>query len=116
VNQVEVAGVALDLDPQHVAHEAAHLRREVVLLQALERAGRDVPHEDPRLGLVDRGLVSRRGASEDLDLDATGRELARELEHVDVHAAGVSRARLLQRRRVRREHRDALEHPPTSPR
>jgi hypothetical protein len=111
-----VAGVALDLDPQHVANEAAQLRREVVLLKALERAGGHVPHDDAGLGLDDRLLMTRRGAGEDLDLDAAGGELPGELEHVDVHATGVTRAGLLERRRVRREHRDALEHAPTSPR
>ena len=110
VDEVEVTRLALDLRAQDVAHERAQLRWQVVLLQALERAGRDVVHEDAGRCLDVLGLVAGCGTREDLDLDAPRGELSGQLEHVHVHAAGIAVSGLLEGRGVRREHRDSLEH------
>ncbi len=71
---------------------------------------------DARLGRDHRLLMARRGAGEDLDLDASGGQLPRKLEHVHVHTARIAVARLIERGCVCRQHRDALEHehPPSA--
>ena len=90
------------------------LRREEVALLAgvstdyytrLEQGRRIVPST----GVVD--AIARA-----LDLDAAGRQLPRELEHVDIHAARIAVTRLIERGCVCRQHRNALEHehPPSS--
>ena len=97
MHEVEVARLALDLGTQHIAYERAELGREVVLLQAFEGAGRDVVDRDARLRVDDGLLVARGGSGEDLDLDASGSQLARELEDVHVHSARVTVAGLFER-------------------
>ena len=59
----------------------------------------------PSPRLDDRVEPGRGRAGEDVDLDAGGGQAAGQLEHVDVHAAGIAGARLVQRRRVHADHR-----------
>ena len=97
VHEVVVADRLGRLGAQHLAGEDAQLGRQLVLGQPLERAGVDVADGDPVAGLED--LVERRagGAGEDVDLDAaTGQPLG-ELDDVDVHAARVAGAGLVER-------------------
>ena len=62
--------------------------------------------EHTRRELDNRRQLARRGAGEDLDLDAQGGEPLRDLADPDVHAAGVAAARLVERGRVYGQSRD----------
>ncbi len=70
VHEVVVAGLALGLDAQHSGCEGAEQRGQVLLGHRLERAGRDVPHQDTGSELDGGGQLAGRGPGEDLDLDA----------------------------------------------
>jgi hypothetical protein len=59
-------------------------------------SGGDVAHEHPVGGLDDLRRRRGGGTGEDIDVDALGAEPRGELDHVDVHAARVTRARLVQ--------------------
>ena len=109
VDEVVVAGRRVRGDAHHPGGEGAQLAREVLLGQALVGAGRHVPHDDARLDLDDGRLGGARGAGEEVDGDAATGELAGDLEHVDVHAAGVALAGLGQRGGVHGDHRDPLQ-------
>ena len=97
VDQVEVPRLMLGLDAQDAGREWAEQRRQVFLRHRLERASRDMPHQDAR-GQLDRGR-QRTGSRprEDLDLHAKGSESTRSLDDVDVHAARVTGAGLVER-------------------
>jgi hypothetical protein len=97
VHEVEIAGFVRGFDAQHTVRESAELSRKVVLVQPLVGAGHDVPDRHPRRELFDSWQVARRGAREDLDFDAAPRESLGDLAHVDVHAARVAAARLVER-------------------
>src|SRR5439155_25636430 len=70
----------------------------------------DVDHARVLAELLDARVVPLAPAREDVHLDTTLAECARDLAHVDVHAAGVATAELRERARVDREHRDAARH------
>ena len=78
-------------------------RGQGLLGQDVERAGRDVVDPQARLDVDDGGEVGRPGPGEDVAGDAGAGQGGRQLAHVDVHAAAVTRAGLGQRRRVQRE-------------
>ncbi len=63
-----------------------------------------MPHGDPGRQLDHGRQVAARGAGEDLDLDAERGQPLAGLDDVDVHAAGVAGAGLLERRGVHRQH------------
>src|SRR5205085_9511907 len=93
-------------DAQHAVGERAQLAREVVLVEPFIRTGGDVADEYTRRELGDRRQLARRGAGEDLDLDAQGGEPLGDLADPDVHAAGVATAGLVERGRVHGQRRD----------
>ena len=93
VHEVVVAGLAAGLRAQDAAGQRAQLGGQVLLGQALERPGHDVPDEDAGSQLDGRRQVAARGAGEDLDLGAERGEPAGQLDDVDVHAARVAGAR-----------------------
>ena len=108
VDDVVVARLVLGLLAQDGGGEGAQLGGELLLAEALERAGADVADRHARAHLDDRREVAGGGAGEDVDLDAAGGEAAGGLDDVDVHAAGVAGAGLVERAGVHRERR----HPP----
>ena len=108
VDDVVVARLVLGLLAQHRGGERAELGGQLLLAEALERAGADVPDGDAGAHLDDGRQVAGRGAGEDVDGDAAGGQAAGDLDDVDVHAAGVARAGLVERAGVHREGR----HPP----
>ena len=110
--RVDEAVVTLGLvraGPHHPGGEGAELAGQVVLAEPLVGARGDVADDDARLHLDGGRQVGRRGAGEDLDLDAALGQLVGDLDDVDVHAARVTGARLLQRGGVDAEHRDAVD-------
>lgn len=97
VDQVVVAGAVAGPGLHHAVREGAQLGGQVLLGEALVGARVDVPDEDAG-GQLDGGRDGRGGrAREDLDLDVERGEALRELHDVDVHAAGVAGAGLVQR-------------------
>ncbi len=97
VDQVVVAGAVTGPGLHHTVSEGAELGWEFLLGQALVGARVDVPDEDAR-GHLDGGREGGGGrAGEDLDLDVDRGEALRELHDVDVHAAGVTGAGLVER-------------------
>ncbi len=106
MHEVVPAGVARRLGAQHRGRERTQLRRQIGFRQWLEWAGDDVAHGEARRDVLDRGDVARRGPGEDVDLDTLRGQPPRQLHDVDVHAAGVADAWLLDRRRVQAQHRD----------
>ena len=108
VHDVVVAGLVGGLGAQHPGRERAQLRRQVMLVETLERAGDHVAHQHAGRHPHRRRVGRRRRAGEDLDLDAAAGHVQRRLQDVDVHAAGVSGTRLRQRRGVHRQHRDTF--------
>jgi hypothetical protein len=96
------------LCPQHAGRERAQLSRQVVLVQAFERPGRHVAHQHTGRHPRDGRIGGRRGPGEDLHLDTSAGEVQRALQHVDIHPAGIPHAGLRKRRRVHRQHRDAM--------
>ena len=97
VHDVVVAGRAARLGPHHPGRERAQLAGQLLLVQALERPGHDVPDQHAGCQLGDRRLIRRRRPGEDLHLDAAGRQPAGGLVDIDVHPAGVTGAGLRQR-------------------
>src|SRR5439155_1612620 len=91
------------LGPQHAGGEGAELARQVLLGQALERPGDDVPDGHARCQLDHGRQLAGGGPGEDLDLDAGLRQPLGHLDDVHVHAARVPGARLVQRRGVHRQ-------------
>ena len=108
VHDVVVADRLRGLGAEHLAREDAELAGQLALAEALERAGVDVPHLDAVAGGDDRVERGAGGAGEDVDLDALGGHLPGQLDHVDVHPAGVAGARLVERGGVQADHRHAL--------
>ena len=106
VHDVVPALVVAGLGPQHLAGEHAQLAGELALGEALERAGVHVVDGDAGERLDGRRQRRRGGARVDLDGDVAGGEPLGELDDVDVHAARVAGAGLVQRRRVHADHRD----------
>ena len=97
VDHVVVAERETGLGPQHLAGEHAQLTRQLSLAQALEGAGMDVPDSDAVPEIDDRVEPGRGRAGEDVDLDAGSGQPPGQLDHVDVHPAGVARPRLVER-------------------
>ncbi len=107
VHDVVVPGLVGGFGPQHAGRERAQLRRQVVFVQPLERAGHHVAHQHPGRHPRDGRIGGRRGPGEDLHLDTAAGQMQRALQHVDVHPAGIAHAGLRKRRRVHCQHRDA---------
>jgi hypothetical protein len=97
VHEVVVAGAVAGPGLHHAVGEGAQLGREVLLGQALVGAGVDVPDEDAGGELHGVREAAGGGPGEDLDLDVDRGEPLRELHDVDVHAAGVAGAGLVER-------------------
>ncbi len=97
VDEVVVAGAVAGPGLHHAVREGAQLGREVLLGEALVGPRVDVPDEDAR-GELDRGREpARRRPGEDLDLDVDRGQALGQLHDVDVHAAGVTGAGLVER-------------------
>lgn len=111
VDQVVVAGAVARPCLHHTVREGAQLGREFLLRQPLVRARVDVPDQNTRGQLDLRGQGAGRGPGEDLHLDVLRGQPLRQLHDVDVHPARVTRAGLVQRRCVHREHRDPARLP-----
>jgi hypothetical protein len=109
VDEVVVAGPVVGFGAQEPAGEGAQLGREVVLGEAFEGPGGEVVDEDAGGGFDGGGFFGAGGAGEDLDFDAGAGEFAGGVEDVDVHAAGVARARLGERGGVDGDHRYASD-------
>ena len=116
VHDVVVPERVLRFRAQHLAREHAQLAGQLVLRESLERAGVHVGHLDAVGHRHDRVEQAARRPGEDVDLDATGGQPPGDLHDVDVHAPGVARAGLVQRRRVETDHRHPadLRHAPSS--
>ena len=87
--------------------ELVHVRRH---LHRRQRGGRPDVDADDLDAVAERGGVGLRGIGAprvDVRFPAQFGHLARELGEVDVHPAGLGRARQVERRRVRRDHHDA---------
>ncbi|MGX1243553.1 hypothetical protein RKD46_004657 [Streptomyces pseudovenezuelae] len=97
VDQVVVAGAVAGPGLHHAVREGAQLGGEVLLVEALVGTGVDMADQDAG-GHLDGGRkTARRRAREDLDLDVDRGEALGELDDVDVHAARVAGARLVER-------------------
>ena len=96
VDQVVPAGRAGRLQPHQPGGEGAQLRRQVLLGQALEGPRGHVPDGDAGGQLDGRRQVRAGGPGDQVDLHAQGGQAAGQLDHVDVHAARVPGARLVQ--------------------
>ena len=105
MHHVVVPRFVVGFGPQHARSERAELGRQVVLVETFERARDHVAHQhaggDRNHGRVGRG----RRSGEDLDFHTPSGHMQRGLQNVDVHAPGVSGARLGQWRGVHRDHR-----------
>lgn len=97
VDEVVVAGAVAGPGLHHAVCEGAELGGEFLLGEALVGAGVDVPDEDSGGHLHGRREGGRGRAREDLDLDVDRGEALRELHDVDVHAAGIAGAGLVER-------------------
>ncbi len=121
VDQVVVAGPVPRPGPHHAVGEGAQLRGEVLFGEPLVGAGVHVPHQHAGRQLDGGREHGGGGPGEHLDLDADGGELPGQFDDVDVHPAGVTGARLVQRRGVHAEHGHApwssreTVPPPTEP-
>ena len=97
VDGVVVAERLHRLGAQHLAREGAQLAGQLALGEALERAGGDVAHEHA-VGRLD----DLRQAEDEVARVKTSTAMPwaprrlRELDDVDVHAAGVARPGLVQ--------------------
>ena len=110
VHGVVVADRLRGLGAQHLAGEHAQLRGQLVLGEALERAGVDVPHGHAVGQRRPSGQQARVGRpGEDVDLDAAHRQPPGQLDDVDVHAARVADAGLVERGGVQADHRHAAD-------
>lgn len=107
VHEVVVAGPVACPGLHHPVREGTELGREVLLGEALVGACVDMADEDAGGQLDGRREAAGGGTREDLDLDVDRGEALRQLDDVDVHAARVAGARLVERRGVHGEHRDA---------
>lgn len=107
VDEVVVPAGVRRLGTEHARREAAELSGQIGLVQTLERSGRHLAHQDAGCGVDLRGIAGRGGPGEDLDLDPATGEAKRGLPHVHIHSAGVTGARLRQRRGMHRDHRDS---------
>ncbi len=108
VDQVVVAGTVAGPRLHHAVGEGAELRGQLLLGEPLVRTRVDVPDEDAG-GQLDGGREGAGGGpGEDLHLDVDRGQPLGQLHDVDVHPAGVTGTRLVQRRGVHTQHR----HPP----
>ncbi|BFO22671.1 hypothetical protein SHKM778_90590 [Streptomyces sp. KM77-8] len=97
MDQVVVAGAVAGPGLHHAVGEGAQLGGQLLLGEAFVGARVDVPDEDAG-GEFDGGRDGGGGrAREDLDLDVDRGEALREFDDVDVHAARVAGARLVER-------------------
>ena len=108
VQQVVPAGREGGLGAQHPEGERADLAGQRVLVQFLERASHHVADQHARHQLHGGRRVAADGAGEDLHLDAAAGQLLGHLDHVDVEAARVTGARLVERGGVQADGRDPL--------
>ncbi len=97
VDQVVVAGAVAGPGLHHTVREGAQLGGQLLLGEALVGARVDVPHQDAGRHLDRRPEGGRGRPREDLDLDVDRGETLCELHDVDVHAAGVAGAGLVER-------------------
>ncbi len=114
VQQVIAAGREVGLGPQHPEGERADLAGQGVLVEFLERAGHHVADEHAGYQLHRGRRFRADRAGEDLDLDAAAGQLLGHLDHVDVEAARVAGARLVERRGVHADGRDPPGADPSS--
>ena len=108
VDGVVVADRVGRLGAQHLAGEDAQLAGQLGLGQPLERAGGDVAHQDPvgRPSTVGGSAEVVARVNTSTSMPRCGEPLG-ELDDVDVHAAGVAGAGLVERGGVQADHRHA---------
>lgn len=85
--------------------EGTDQRRQLFLLETLDRAGGDVDQPGGPTSLdgaerLDLGRLGIDAASKDVALHAEGGQLRRDLPHVDVHTAGLTATQRRERRGV----------------
>ena len=97
VDEVVPAFGSAGLDPHDSRSHGAKLAGEILLDQAFERSGGDVPDENPGCQLDRWRQRGGRAAREDLDLGSGLGQPLGGFNDVDVHAPGVTGARLIQR-------------------
>ncbi|COW52285.1 Uncharacterised protein [Mycobacterium tuberculosis] len=97
VHDVVVTRFVDRLGAQHPGGERTKLGGQVVLVQTLEGPRHHAAHQHPGCHPHHRWICRCGGPGEDLHLDAPTGQVQRTLQHVDVHAAGVTGARLCQR-------------------
>ncbi len=97
VDQVVVAGPVARPGLHHAVREGAQLRGQLLLGEAFVGARVDVAHEHAGRQFDGGRQGAGGGAGEDLDLDVDRGQALGQLHDVDVHAARVAGARLVQR-------------------
>ncbi len=107
VDDVVVAVRLRSLGAQHLTREHAQLSGQLLLGQPLERPGGHVPHDHTVVERDDGRQPRARGTRKHVDLDALACQAPGQLDDVDVQAAGVAGARLVERGGVQADHRDA---------
>jgi len=95
---------------EKLGRELVEMFVHIHLWPVADRPRLDVDHSGVRAELLDPRVVPLAPAGEDVDLDATRAEVARELAHVHIHPARVASAELRERARVHRKHRDPSRH------
>jgi hypothetical protein len=106
VHQVVLARFGGRLGPQHLVGELAHLGGQVGLVHLLEWARHHATDQHPGDELRQRRRVPADGPGEYLHLGTEGREPLGHLDNVNVEAAGVTSARLVERGRMDAERGD----------
>src|SRR5262245_63202955 len=100
VNKVVVTKVVAGFGTEDTRGESAQLTGEILLGEPPVRPGGDVPDNHTGRHLHDWGEISTGRPGEYLHLGPRGSHSFGELDDVDVHAAGVAGARLIEGRGV----------------
>src|SRR6185437_11114724 len=93
---------------QHLEGELAELTRQSCLVQVFERTSHDVLNKHSWREFDDGGLIASRGPGEDVHLNSALGEQLGHFDDVHVQTAGVTGARLFERRCVDAYGRDSL--------
>lgn len=102
-------------DAVDLIHHLVQQGGKLFLGQFAARAGHHVVDADSRPGMFDGGLPGSGGTGEDLHLNAHLGQRHGQRPHIDVHAAGITCARLFHGGGVQRQECDAADHWHRSP-